>query len=391
MEDFATERENEITVFDGDKSYDSVNMENDSTKGKKEVQDLAESEKGITILGDDESYNALGNIEGDATEKKNEIQNISHEEFYAEFVKSASGFVSPELQEKLRNTKLLVAGCGSIGNPVSMLAVRSGMEHITVADPDVVEVTNLPRQEYTFNEVGMNKAHMTAINMMTVNPYARDTLKSIPEGVTDENVENLVANSDIIIDGIDIRATDIMFKLHEFAAQYRKPVITAYDLAGTAMVSVYRYDLKEMTPLDGDMKKGTIEVFKVVKDGYKSGKITEAVFLDYINSALAGGAINPFNVPVEQYEQLVHKEENTTFTPQLGTTARLVSALTMETIKNVLNGDEVKEVIAIDLPSSVRKHNPSILRKVALMLETLKVIKSRAMKVKETLKRNKLI
>lgn len=67
MEDFATERENEITVFDGDKSYDSVNMENDSTKGEKEVQDLAESEKGITILGDDESYNALGNIEGDAT------------------------------------------------------------------------------------------------------------------------------------------------------------------------------------------------------------------------------------------------------------------------------------------------------------------------------------
>lgn len=349
-----------------------------------------EREQELTVLNDDNSYDVV-NVESDDAEEKNEVQNLSHEEFYAEFVRSASGFVSPELQEKLRNTRLLVAGCGSIGNPVSMLAVRSGMEHITVADPDLVETSNLARQEYTFNEVGMNKAQMTAINMMTVNPYAKDTLRSIPEGVTDENVERLVVDSDIIIDGIDIRATDVMFKLHEYAAKYRKPVITAYDLAGTAMLSVYRYDLKEMTPLDGDMKKGTIEVFKVVKDGYKSGKITEAVFLDYINSALAGGAINPFDVPVEQYEQLIHKEEDTTFTPQLGSTARLVSALTMETIKNILKGNEVKEVIAIDLPSNVRKHNSSILRKVALMLETLKVVQNRAKKVKETLKRNKLI
>ena len=106
MEDFATERENEITVFDGDKPYDSVNMENDSTKGEKEVQDLSESEKGITILSDDESCNVVSNIEGDTTEKKNEVQNISHEEFYAEFVKSASGFVSPELQEKFISNRL---------------------------------------------------------------------------------------------------------------------------------------------------------------------------------------------------------------------------------------------------------------------------------------------
>lgn len=309
-----------------------------------------------------------------------EVEQISHEEFYAQFIQSAAEFVPVELQEKLRNTKLLIAGCGSIGNPIAMLAARTGMENITVADPDVVEVSNLPRQEYVYNQVGVNKAEKTVKNILNINPYIKKTVRSIPEGITEENVEDLVINSDIIIDGIDIRSSDMMYLLHYYAAKYKKTVITGYDLDGTAMLAVYRYDKEDLKPLEGDITPETIELFKTVKQAYKNGKISEGEFLDFINHTLSG-AINPFAVPIEQFEQLINKDKNTTRTPQLGTTSRLVSALAIETIKNMLKGEDIKKVITIDLNSSIRKFKSKDLRKFGLMLKTLKVVRKRGKEV----------
>ena len=305
-------------------------------------------------------------------------QGVFYEHFYKEFTKAAGDFVSIELQEKLRHAKLLIGGCGSIGSPVATTATRSGMEDITMADPDVVEQSNLARQDYTYDQVSVNKSVALRDNLKKINPYPN--FRAIPEGITEENVEELVKNADILFDGIDIRSSDMMYKFHEYAAKYRKPVIVGYDLAGTAMIAVYRYDKKEMKPLNGDIAPGTMEQFKIVKKAYKEGRIPESQFLDYVNHALTG-AINPFQVPVEQFEQLINKKEGETRTPQIGTTSRLIGALAIETMKQILSGNEVKDIIAIDLPTAVRKFNPSILRKMGLMLRTLDTIKSRGKEV----------
>lgn len=308
------------------------------------------------------------------------VENLTHEQFYELFTKSSLDFVGLELQEKLKDTKFLVAGCGSIGNNIATMAMRSGAENITVADPDKVEEGNLARQEYTIGEVGKNKAMMTALNLRMVNPYISKSIRSIPEGITAENVEELVRNADIIFDGIDIRASDMMYELHKYASIYKKPVIIGYDLAGTAMLAVYRYDKVNMKPLDGEISPETIEQFAMVKQAYRDGRIEEGQFMDYVNHTLSGG-IDPLKVPVEQFEQLINKREGETRTPQVGTTARVVSALAIETVKAILSDKEVKKVIAVDLPSEVRKYNPSVLTKVGLMLRTLAVVGERGKKV----------
>jgi molybdopterin/thiamine biosynthesis adenylyltransferase len=182
------------------------------------------------------------------------------------------------------------------------------MEDITFAAPDVVEQSNLARQDYTYNQVGVNKAEALRVNVKNINPYPE--FKAIPEGITDENVEELVKNADILFDGIDIRASDMMYKFHEYAAKYRKPVIVGYDLAGTAMLAVYRYDKKEMLPLNGDITPQTMEQFKMVKNAYKEGRVTEAQFLDYVNHTLSG-AINPFQVLWSNLNSYYKKKEKT--------------------------------------------------------------------------------
>jgi|GEM_PF-1141441 molybdopterin/thiamine biosynthesis adenylyltransferase len=314
--------------------------------------------------------------------QEEKVSVLSSEEFYKVFTASASKFVEQGVQEKFRRSNVLVGGAGSIGNPIAMMAVRSGAENITIADPDVVEDSNLARQEYLKDQVGKNKAEMTVENMSKINPYAKDKLKSIPEGITKENVEELVKNAEIIIDGIDIRAADMSWELHKYACKYKKPVIVGYDMAGTAMVAVYRYDKDVEKVLNGEISEETIEEFKKVKSAYKEGRIKESEFLNYVYDTLTG-PINPLKVPVEQFKELISRDSNDTRTYQDGTTSRLLSALTIETMRKIYAGEEVKKIITLDLPSSVRRFNPTIFTKVGLMLKALNVVNKRGAEVKD--------
>jgi len=301
---------------------------------------------------------------------------------YSDFVSSASSFITHSLQEKLRVSTILIAGNGSIGNPIAMMLARSGAEHIINADPENVEISNLARQEYFFTQVGKNKAEMTSENILAINPNAKSTIISVPEGIAHNNVEELVKISDIVVDGIDIRASDLAWQLHNFASKMKKPVIVGYDLAGTAMLTIYRYDKKSMKPLNGDIPETAINEFIKIKSKYFAGKITEGQYLDYVYDVLTG-PINPFLVPIEQFKEIINRNSDDKTTGQIGTTARLISVLVVEAIKQILSGADVKDVISIDAPSQVRLYNPSIFLKLKFMLWAIKIVKQRRKKAYE--------
>ncbi|MEI7579139.1 MAG: ThiF family adenylyltransferase [bacterium] len=325
-----------------------------------------------------------GNLEPQPLPQANEVELLTRDQFYRQLTISAEQFVPPELQEKLRTANILIAGAGSIGNPIAMTAIRSGAENITVADPDSVEESNLARQEYQFYQTGKNKAQMTALNMRLVNPHASKTITSEKEGITLENAEEYVRKADVVIDAVDIRALDVIWELHKQAAEQKKPVVVGYDLAGTAMLAVYRYDKEDMKPLAGDLTEEKIAEFRHVKELHQQGSIDEASFLDYVYESFTG-PINPLDVPVEQFQEIIDRKEGDTRTYQIGTTSRALSALAVETVRRILNGEEVKKVIAVDLPTEVRKQNPNVIRKLSLMFRALGSIQARGKRVHQTL------
>lgn len=59
--------------------------------------------------------------------------------------------------EELSSRTVAVAGVGMIGATVAMHLARSGLGHLRLADPDVVEVGNLVRQPYDLRDVGTYK------------------------------------------------------------------------------------------------------------------------------------------------------------------------------------------------------------------------------------------
>lgn len=308
---------------------------------------------------------------------------LTQEEFYAQLTASSSKFISPETQERFREAHILIAGVGSVGNPIAMMCARSGAENIKVLDPDVVAFDNLSRQQYTANQVGKNKAEMTKENLENINPYIN--VESINCGLTSGNVRELLANSNIVVDGIDIRALDMVYELHKWAAILKKPVLVGYDLAGTAMVAVYRYDKEDIEPLKGELTQGKIDEFKIIQNAYKEEKISDAEFLSYVYDAFTG-PINPLKVPVEQLKELIERDPNDGRTYQLGTTATVLSALMVESMRRIVSGEDIKDIIMVDIPSEVRRSNPNVVSKIPLLLRTLSVINKRSEGVKDLIK-----
>ena len=54
--------------------------------------------------------------------------------------------------------KVLIIGAGGIGSFLIPLLDKVELYHLTVADPDIVEVKNIPYQNFITDDVGLNKA-----------------------------------------------------------------------------------------------------------------------------------------------------------------------------------------------------------------------------------------
>ena len=68
-----------------------------------------------------------------------------------------------EGQQRLLDSHVLVVGAGGLGSPVAMYLAASGVGHITLADPDKVDLTNLQRQiAHTAERVGQTKVASAA-------------------------------------------------------------------------------------------------------------------------------------------------------------------------------------------------------------------------------------
>ncbi|MFD0586399.1 ThiF family adenylyltransferase [Paenibacillus sp. GCM10027627] len=119
--------------------------------------------------------------------------------------------IGHEGQEKLREAKAVIVGCGALGASLAQHLVRAGVGSVTVADRDFVEPSNLQRQTL-FNEAdalaAIPKAVAAAEKLRSIN----SEVAIIPH-VMDVNRHNagiLLAQADIVLDGTDNAAARLL-------------------------------------------------------------------------------------------------------------------------------------------------------------------------------------
>ena len=105
-------------------------------------------------------------------------------------------------QEKLLRSKVLVVGAGGLGSPVIMYLSAVGIGNITIIDHDKIELSNLQRQIiHSTEKIGGFKSDSAASYVNKLNPDVKVT--SINKKVSVENVDSLILNHDVIVDGSD--------------------------------------------------------------------------------------------------------------------------------------------------------------------------------------------
>lgn len=105
------------------------------------------------------------------------------------------------LQEKLDKSVVAVCGLGGLGSNIAIALTRAGVGKLILIDYDKVDITNIHRQQYYADQIGMYKTEAIRDNLTRINPYMEMEVHNIR--ISEDNVENLLGTADIICEAFD--------------------------------------------------------------------------------------------------------------------------------------------------------------------------------------------
>ena len=117
--------------------------------------------------------------------------------------KRLAGF-GEEGQRRLRDSRVLVVGCGALGTVVSEQLVRAGVGTVTIVDRDIVDVTNLQRQTlFTTRDAERQvpKAEAAKARLAQVDPSV--AVRAIVDDVHAGNALRYCTGHDLVVDCLD--------------------------------------------------------------------------------------------------------------------------------------------------------------------------------------------
>lgn len=139
-------------------------------------------------------------------------------------------------QERLAASHALIVGAGGLGSPVALYLAAAGVGHITLADDDQVDLTNLQRQiAHDMASLGENKAVSAARRMIAMNPEIAIT--SQIERLEGQSLLDAVAKTDVVLDCSDNFAT--RHAVNRACVRFGKPLVSGAAVRFDGQLSVF--------------------------------------------------------------------------------------------------------------------------------------------------------
>lgn len=144
-------------------------------------------------------------------------------------------------QQKLIDSHALIVGMGGLGSPIAMYLASSGVGKLTLADFDLVELSNLQRQiAHTTGRIGELKTHSARTACLDLNPTIE--VDTIDYALEAEELDGLVQQVDIVIEGSDNFPT--RFAVNAACVKHRVPLVSGAAIRFDGQISVFRPDLE---------------------------------------------------------------------------------------------------------------------------------------------------
>ena len=136
---------------------------------------------------------------------------------------------SPKVYDKICQRTVGIAGAGGLGSSLAIALTRLSIGNLTIADFDIVEPTNLNRQQYFTDQIGLYKVEALRDNLSRINPYVNVTIFN--ERVDRNNIGRIFRDCDIVAECFD--NPESKSELVEIALrELRKPIVAVSGIAG---------------------------------------------------------------------------------------------------------------------------------------------------------------
>lgn len=156
-----------------------------------------------------------------------------------------------ELQKKFDAATIAVCGLGGLGSNIAISLARAGIGRLILIDFDRVDITNLHRQQYRADQIGLYKTDALSEILKGIAPYIEIETHTVR--LTDENSAELLKGADIVceaFDSPDAKAMLVDVVLERLPGAY---IVAGSGMAGMATPnSIVTRRLTERFYLSGD-------------------------------------------------------------------------------------------------------------------------------------------
>ena len=133
------------------------------------------------------------------------------------------------ISEKLKKAKVCILGLGGLGSNIAILLARSGIGYLKLVDFDIVEASNLNRQQYRISHIGMKKTEAIRTIIKEINPFVE--VEILNKKVDRENILSIVGDVEIVVEAFDVAETKAM-AIEELLINGNKMLVSASGMAG---------------------------------------------------------------------------------------------------------------------------------------------------------------
>jgi adenylyltransferase/sulfurtransferase len=141
-----------------------------------------------------------------------------------------------EGQEKLRSSQALIIGAGGLGCPAALYLAAAGIGHLTIADSDKVDLTNLQRQIlYRTDSVGAPKTEAARRALQAINPEVN--VVALQKRMQGADLAKAVRDADVVLDCSDNFAT--RHAVNRACVAHARPLVSGAAIRFDAQVMVF--------------------------------------------------------------------------------------------------------------------------------------------------------
>jgi sulfur carrier protein ThiS adenylyltransferase len=108
---------------------------------------------------------------------------------------------TPGIHQKIKGSVVGIAGLGGLGSATGIALARLGVGKLILVDFDVVEPSNLNRQQYFVYQIGIPKVEALRKNIAVINPYVK--VQTYHEKLDQNNVERIFQEATVVVEAFD--------------------------------------------------------------------------------------------------------------------------------------------------------------------------------------------